>query len=98
PFVLQGRVAWVEAKRGNYASAIPPMQALVAVDPPSVWGWHQLAQWYNETGRSESYLEAASELVRLQPGHPVALMMRGEARLQTGDLYGGNADARHRPT
>jgi tetratricopeptide (TPR) repeat protein len=94
PFVLQGRVAWVEAKRGNYAAAIPPMQALVAVDPTYVWGWHQLAEWYNETGRPQGYLEAASELVRLQPGHPVALMMRGEAKLQTGDRDGGKADLR----
>ncbi|HJZ54242.1 MAG TPA: tetratricopeptide repeat protein, partial [Gemmataceae bacterium] len=94
PFVLQGRVAWVEAKRGNYASAIPPMQALVAVDPSYVWGWHQLAEWYNETGRPQGYLEAASELVRLQPGHPVALMMRGEAKLQTGDRDAGKADLR----
>jgi tetratricopeptide (TPR) repeat protein len=94
PFVLQGRVAWVEARRGNYAAAIPPMQALVAVDPTYLWGWHQLAEWYNETGRVENYLEAASELLRLQPGHPVALMMRGEARLLTGDRDGGKADLR----
>jgi predicted Zn-dependent protease len=94
PFVLQGRAAWVEAKRGNYAAAIPPMQALVAVDPKYVWGWHQLADWYNETGRSENYLEAASELVRLQPGHPVALTLRGEAKLQTGDRDGGKGDLR----
>lgn len=94
PFVLQGRVAWVEARRGNYAAAIPPMQALVAIDPTYLWGWHQLAEWYNETGRSQNYLEAASELVRLQPGHPVALMMRGEAKLQTGDREGGKADLR----
>lgn len=94
PFVLQGRVAWVEARRGNYAAAIPPMQALVAVDPTYLWGWHQLAEWYNETGRAENYLEAASELVRLQPGHPIALLMRGEARLQTGDRDGGKADLR----
>ncbi|MBY0397942.1 MAG: hypothetical protein K2X91_15935, partial [Thermoleophilia bacterium] len=94
PFVLQGRAAWVEARRGNYAAAIPPMQALVAVDPTYLWGWHQLAEWYNETGRSHNYLEAASELVRLQPGHPVAMMMRGEAKLQTGDRDGGKADLR----
>lgn len=94
PFILQGRAAWVEARRGNYAAAIPPMQALVAVDPKYVWGWHQLAEWYNETGRPEGYLEAASELVRLQPGHPVALTMRGEAKLQTGDREGGKADLR----
>jgi tetratricopeptide (TPR) repeat protein len=92
PFVLQGRVAWVEARRGNYAAAIPPMQALVAVDPSYVWGWHQLAEWYNETGRSQNYLEAASELVRLQPHHPVAWMMRGEAKLQTGEREGGKSD------
>ena len=94
PLVLQGRAAWVEARRGNYAAAIPPMQALVAVDPNYLWGWHQLAEWYNETGRAENYLEAASELVRLQPGHPVALTMRGEAKLQTGDRDGGKADLR----
>jgi tetratricopeptide (TPR) repeat protein len=94
PFLLQGRVAWVEARRGNYAAAIPPMQALVAVDPTYVWGWHQLAEWYNETGRAQNYLEAASELVRLQPHHPVARMMRGEAKLQTGDRDGGKSDLR----
>lgn len=94
PLVLQGRTAWIEAKRGNYAAAIPPMQALVSVDPTYAWGWHQLAEWYNETGRPEGYLEAASELCRLQPGHPVALMMRGEAKLQTGDRDGGKGDLR----
>ncbi|MDB5307407.1 MAG: tetratricopeptide repeat protein, partial [Gemmataceae bacterium] len=94
PLVLQGRAAWVEARRGNYAAAIPPMQALVSVDPKYVWGWHQLADWYNETGHPEGYLEAASELARLQPGHPVALTMRGEAKLQTGDRDGGKADLR----
>src|SRR5205823_9979946 len=88
PLVLQGRAAWVEAKRGNYAAAIPPMQALVAVDPTYVWGWHQLAEWFNDTGRSEDYLEAATELTKLQPGHPVALTMRGEAKLQTDDRDG----------
>jgi cellulose synthase operon protein C len=94
PFVLQGRVAWIEARRGNYTAAIDPMRALVAVDPTYLWGWYQLAEWYNETGRSQHYLEAASELVRLQPGHPVAMMMRGEAKLQTGDRDGGKSDLR----
>ena len=94
PILLQGRLAWVEARRGNYAAAIPPMQALVSVDPKYVWGWQQLAEWFNEMGRSEDYLEAASELVDLQPGHPVAMTMRGEAKLQTGDRDGGKADLR----
>ena len=94
PFILQGRVAWVEAKRGNFAAAIRPMHALVSIDPKYVWGWHQLAEWYNETGQAENYLEATSKLVDLQPGHPVSLTMRGEAKLQTGDRDGGKADLR----
>jgi tetratricopeptide (TPR) repeat protein len=94
PLNLQGRAAWVEARRGNYAAAIPPMQALVAVDPDYIWGWQQLAEWYNETGRPQNYLEAASELARLRPDHPTSLTMRGEARLQTGDREGGKADLR----
>jgi tetratricopeptide (TPR) repeat protein len=94
PLVLQGRAAWVEAKRGNYAAAIPPMQALVSVEPEYFWGWQQLAEWYNETGRTANYLEAASELCRLKPEHPLPLTMRGEAKLKNGDRPGGKGDLR----
>ncbi|MCZ2341111.1 MAG: tetratricopeptide repeat protein [Bacteroidales bacterium] len=94
PLVLQGRAAWIEARRGNYDLAIPPMQALVAVDPDYVWGWQQLAEWYNETHRPQSYLEAAKELIRLRPEHPMSLTMRGEARLQLGDREAGKEDLR----
>lgn len=94
PLVLRGRAAWIEAKRGNYAAAIPPMQALVSVEPNYYWGWQQLAEWYNDTGRSAGYLEAASELCRLKPDHPIPLTMRGEARLKTNDRAGGKTDLR----
>ncbi|MGL4422939.1 MAG: hypothetical protein ACRCZF_19885, partial [Gemmataceae bacterium] len=94
PLVLQGRAAWVEAKRGNYAAAIPPMQALVSLEPNYYWGWQQLAEWYSETGRNAGFLEAASELCRLKPEHPIPLTMRGEARLKTGDRDAGKADLR----
>src|SRR5262249_7741254 len=62
PIILQGREAWVLARRGDYNEAIESMTALVRVDSSYVWGWHQLADWYNETGKSEHYLDAASEL------------------------------------
>ena len=94
PIILQGREAWVQARRGNFAAAIPRMQALVAVDPSYVWGWHQLADWYNETGKPQQYREAAAELVHLQPHHPTGWTMRGEAKLQTGDRDGGKSDLR----
>lgn len=94
PFVLQGRAAWVEAKRGNYSRAIPPMQRLVSVEPEYFWGWQQLAEWYNETDRKDEYLNATGELVRLKPDHPMPLTMRGEAKLKTQDRAGGKADLR----
>ena len=70
------------------------MQALVSVDPEYYWGWSQLAEWYNQLGKSEAYLEAAKELIKLRPDHPTPLTMRGEARLQTGDREAGKADLR----
>jgi tetratricopeptide (TPR) repeat protein len=94
PMVLQGRAAWVEARRGNFAAAIPPMQKLVSVNSDYVWGWHQLAEWYNETGRSANFLEAAGELVRLRPDQPMPLALRGEAKLQTGDRAAAKDDLR----
>jgi len=94
PIILRGRAAWVEARRDNYGRAIPMMQALVAVDPGYYWGWSQLAEWYNDIGKSEAYLEAANELIRLRPDHPTPLTMRGEAKIQTDDRDGGKADLR----
>jgi tetratricopeptide (TPR) repeat protein len=94
PLILQGRAAWVESRRGNFGVAIPTMQALVSVDPGYYWGWQQLAEWFQETGKPEPFLEAASEMAKLRPDHPVPLTMRGEAKIRTGDREGGKADLR----
>ena len=94
PLILQGRAAWIESRRGNYAVAIPTMQALVSVDPGYYWGWQQLADWFNETGKPEAFLEAAEEMVKLRPDHPTPLTTRGEARILNGDREGGKADLR----
>lgn len=94
PLILQGRAAWVEAKRGNHALACREMQALVTIEPTYYWGWQQLAEWYNETGRKEEFLEAADKLVELRPDNPMALAMRGEAKLQNDDREGAKTDLR----
>ena len=94
PLVLQGRAAWVEARRGNYAAAVPMMQALVSIDPGYYWGWQQLAEWFNDTGKGEAYLEATGEMCRLRPEHPTPLTMRGEAKILTGERDGGKEDLR----
>ncbi|WP_020470373.1 tetratricopeptide repeat protein [Zavarzinella formosa] len=92
PLILQGRAAWVEAKRGNHPLACREMQALVTIEPTYYWGWQQLAEWYNETGRKEEFLDAADKLVELRPDNPMALAMRGEAKLQNDDREGAKAD------
>jgi tetratricopeptide (TPR) repeat protein len=94
PMILQGRAAWVEARRGNLPLACREMQALVALEPSYYWGWQQLAEWYNESGRSTEFLEATSKLVELRPDYPIALAMRGEAKLQNDDREGGKEDLR----
>lgn len=94
PMVLQGRAAWVEARRGRFDVACREMQALVTLEPHYYWGWQQLAEWYNEMGNTADYLEAAEKLVDLRPDSPVALAMRGEAKLQNDDREGGKADLR----
>jgi cellulose synthase operon protein C len=94
PTILQGRAAWVEARRGNLPLACREMQALVMIEPSYYWGWQQLAEWYNESGRSAEFLEATEKLVELRPDNPIALAMRGEARLQNDDRDGGKEDLR----
>ena len=94
PLVLQGRAAWVEARRGNYGAAVPMMQALVSIDPGYYWGWQQLAEWFNDTGKAEAYREAAEEMCRLRPDHPTPLTMRGEAKLLNGARDEGKEDLR----
>jgi predicted Zn-dependent protease len=94
PMILQGRAAWVEARRGNLPLACREMQALVTLEPSYYWGWQQLAEWYNESGRSGEFLEAAEKLVEIRPDNPIALAMRGEARIQNDDREGGKEDLR----
>jgi tetratricopeptide (TPR) repeat protein len=94
PMILQGRAAWVEARRGNLPLACREMQALVTLEPTYYWGWQQLAEWYNEAGKPAEFLEAADKLVELRPDNPIALAMRGEARLQNEDREGGKEDLR----
>jgi tetratricopeptide (TPR) repeat protein len=70
------------------------MEGIVQEEPDYYWGWQQLAEWYSEAGRSEDYLRAANEMVRLRPESPYSLARRGEALILTGERESGKADLR----
>jgi tetratricopeptide (TPR) repeat protein len=64
----------------------------VTEDPQYLWGWRNLAQWYDAEGRQNECLEAAEQMVRLTPDDPVAYGYRGEARRTLGDRVGAKVD------
>jgi tetratricopeptide (TPR) repeat protein len=84
PFTLSGRAAWIEAQRGDLASAVARMRPILAEHPDYHWGLHNLAEWLSVVGTAAEYLEAAEALVRLAPDDAVALAYRGEAQLKSG--------------
>ena len=95
PLILEGRSAWVEAQAGNYKEAIDQMRALLIIEPANYyWGWQQLAEWYNDVGDHEKYLEIAQKLVEMRPDNPLAIMTRGDANLQLGNRQEAKSDFR----
>lgn len=92
PLTLQGRLAWLHARKGDLARAKEAMRQVLAKDPHYFWGWNQLADWLQYEGNFEEYRAAAEHLVRLAPRNPIGLAYRGEARLRLGDRDGGGAD------
>jgi tetratricopeptide (TPR) repeat protein len=94
PLTLRGRAAWLEALQQRHDQAIDQMRAVLAEDPKYYWGWTQLADWSQATGRFDEYLEAAGHMRKLAPHAAQPLAYRGEARLRTGDRDGGLADLR----
>jgi len=80
PVPLLGRAAWIEAERGRLDAAIERMEQAVAIDPFYSWGWMQLADWRHAKEDEAGYLEAATELARINPNTPVALGYLGDAK------------------
>jgi tetratricopeptide (TPR) repeat protein len=99
PITLRGRAAWVEATYGarindeaSKREAIRMMRECLAEDPEYAWGWRQIAYWHDDLGEHRECLEAADQLVRLSPGDPHALGLRGEAKRVLNDHRGARDD------
>jgi tetratricopeptide (TPR) repeat protein len=71
PVTLRGRMAWIEAERGNVTGAIRSMEVLLEESPDYVWGWFQVLEWYERQGQYEKGLRAAERLIWLEPDNPV---------------------------
>ncbi|MCE9532136.1 MAG: tetratricopeptide repeat protein, partial [Planctomycetes bacterium] len=95
--------------REHNEEALQALDRAIALNPRSIEAYDLKAERLADMGRFDEAkaaalpevfeadppnLEAAEKLVELRPDSPVALAMRGEAKLQTGDRDGGKADLR----
>ncbi len=84
PFTLEGRAAWVLARRGDLSGARDRMRALLADQPGYEWGWRLLADWAEAAGDQTEALAAAERLAFLAPHAAGPLGYLAAARLQMG--------------
>ncbi len=92
PLELRARAAGIEAQRGNLALAIERMRQVLADDSNYFWGWSRVADWTEQAEDNAAYLEAAENMVRIQPQEALSWGYRGDARQRTGDRAGAKQD------
>lgn len=88
PLILQGRAAWVDARRGDLSRGIAQMEALVNAHPDYDWGWNQLVNWHARLDANLPAIHAAERVVWLEPHNPQPLTWVGELKLRRGDHKG----------
>ena len=84
PFTMEGRAAWVLARRGDLDAARRRMRAVLANHPGYEWGWRMLADWAEAAKDPAEALAAAERLAFLSPHAAVPLGYVAAARLQAG--------------
>jgi tetratricopeptide (TPR) repeat protein len=70
PATLEGRLAWLEAVRGDNAKALARIKEVLERHRDYYWGWERCADWAETTEDRETWREAAAELMRLAPRAP----------------------------
>ncbi len=91
PAELRARGAWLAAERGDRATAIAEMRAVVAESPAVFDAWGSLHQWCHDAKDLKGSLEAAEAMVRIAPQYGVAYGCLGEARAACKDGKGAAA-------
>lgn len=82
--MLQRRLAWVLARRGDRASAIREMEAALTRDENSGFGLQHLCDWLESEQRADDAVRWASTLVRVQPQSAGSFGYLASALLKTG--------------
>ncbi len=84
PIPLLGRAACIVARRDGLAAAVDAMRQVLTRDRNYRFGWANLADWTQSLGRWDEYLEAAENMLRMDPADVAGLAYRGEAKLKLG--------------
>ena len=84
PLILEGRAAWVLARRGDLPGARGKMRALLAREPGYEWGWRLLADWAESAGDKDEAMAASERLAFLAPHSAAPLGYLATARLNMG--------------
>lgn len=92
PALLRACRARIEARRGNFISAIERMKEVVHENPGYSGGWQNLADWHWHQKQFEDALSAATNIRRLDPLNPLPLGYRASMKIQREDRAGARAD------
>ncbi len=84
PFTLDGRAAWVVARRGDLNGARARMRKVLADHPGYEWGWRMLADWAEAARDKEETLTAAERVAYLSPHAAAPQGYLAAARLSLG--------------
>ena len=84
PHILDGRAAWVLARRGDLPAARARMRQVVADHPGYEWGWRMLADWAEAAKDKEENLTAAERVAYLSPHAAAPQGYLAAARLALG--------------
>lgn len=85
PPLLLARVAWCEWTRGNRQVAYQQMLQALDADPASFGMWQMFADWAESLRRTNDYLHAAQQMVRLSPQSETAFGYYAHALLVSGE-------------
>ncbi len=95
PSSLRLRRARIQAQRGDQEEALATLKSLLAAEPDFADAWEQLALWHDTANRQVEHLDAARELVRLNPGRSVAHGYLADALFKNGERDPAKQSLRH---